>query len=70
MSMPSLPAPMPGQTSKLPEPASLQATQFSGVATAGQMAGQTSDASPTDKKSDKKTSNRSWWWGGSDSDKK
>jgi hypothetical protein len=66
MSMPSLPAPMPGQTSRLPEPASLQATQFSGVSTAGQP----SDASSADKKSDKKTANRSWWWGGGDSDKK
>jgi hypothetical protein len=66
MTMPSLPAPLPGQTSRLPEPASLQATQFSGAATAGQP----SDASSADKKSDKKTANRSWWWGGGDSDKK
>jgi hypothetical protein len=70
MTMPSLPAPMPGQTSRLPEPASLQATQFSGVSTAGQMAGQPSEPSSADKKSDKKTANRSWWWGGGDSDKK
>jgi hypothetical protein len=61
---------IPGQTSRLPEPGTLQATQFSGGSTTAQKAAQPSEANSADKNSDKKTSNRSWWWGGGDSDKK
>ena len=69
MTMPRLPSSIPDQSSKLPDPSTLQQMQFGGAVPLDQRAAPSSEGSSADRKSEKKPS-RNWWWGGSDPDKK
>ena len=67
MPMPSQPGTGPDQSSRLPDPASLQQTRYgTAAATAARLAGDAPGTSTTEKK---KPVSQSWWWGG-DADKK